>query len=388
MHDRVTVELTQAQLEIVDRLIAEGFADTRDAALKRTLIEHGKHLLAGGNSYSTAGRIVFDFVIPTHGSKRYEHRMEPVTGKAIPVYAGEILSLTLVEGGQCVDFNAYNLHDYKEFLDCGFNRQRGVDTGVGTIVWSGSPRARPMYAILEMPDTCDQYYAGHRCTGMMYEMEYNMPNHPNCQDTFSEAIREFALTPDDVHDSYNFWMTTTLVPDGGRIYPDNRGEKGDTVKLLAFFDTLAVPVICAGDLSGVNSFYPSPVDIAVHESTPETMAMVEEVNTLLGRFVNQKTPNNFILSDIRTDRALKRDPSYISNYKSLGPRTTIQIELSAEEKAICDGMRRRGMYGKTVGYCLVASLCRWYEANRVSMRHTSLNILSKGRKKTPTKTPR
>jgi hypothetical protein len=368
------VELTDAQLELVQRLIEEGLASTPAEVLRRTLLEHGKHLLAGGSPYSTAGRTVLDVEQPVYGPVRLEHRLEPVTGKAVPILKGEVLSMTLVEGGQCVDFNAYNLHDYKEFLDCGFNRQRGVDTGPGTIVWSGSPRARPMYAILEMPETCDQYYGGHRCTGMMYELEYDMLDHPNCQDTFSEAIREYGLTPDDVHDSYNFWMTTMLAPDGGRIFPDNRGQKGDTVRLLAFFDTLAVPVICAGDLSGVNSFYPSPVDVAVYEASWETHAFADRVNGELGSFVNQRAPKDFLISEVRTERALEPDPYYAPNYKSLGGRTTLEVDLTAEEQAICEGMAKRGIYGKTASYCLVASLCRWYEINRISMRHVSLNI--------------
>lgn len=375
MNDGTTiVELTSAQMELVERLVGEGLGSTPSEVLRRTLLEHGKHLLAGGSPYSTAGRTVFDFDKPAYGPTRLEHRLEPVTGKAVPVEKGEVLSMTLVEGGQCVDFNAYNLHDYKEFLDCGFNRQRGVDTGVGTIVWSGSPRARPMYAILEMPETCDQYYGGHRCTGMMYEMEYDMPQHPNCQDTFSEAIREYGLTPDDVHDSYNFWMTTILTPDGGRIFPDNRGQEGDTVRLLAFFDTLAVPVICAGDLSGVNSFYPSPVDVSVFEATQETKTMVDEVNEALGSFVNQRSPKDFVISDVRAERVLERDVEYVSNYKSLGSRTTLEVDLTEEERAICQGMADRGLYGTTLGYCLVACLCRWYEMNRISLRHASLNI--------------
>jgi uncharacterized protein YcgI (DUF1989 family) len=370
------VELTDAQMELVNRLVSEGLGPTPSEVLRRTLLEHGKHLLAGGSPYSTAGRTVLNVDRPTYGPVRFDHRLEPVTGRAIPVLRGEVLSMSLVDGGQCVDFNAYGLHDYKEFLDCGFNRQRGVDTGPGTIVWSGSPRARPMYAILEMPDTCDQYYGGHRCTGMMYELEYDMPNHPNCQDTFSEAIREYGLTPDDVHDSYNFWMTTTLAPDGGRIYPDNRGQKGDTVRLLAFFDTLAVPVICAGDLSGVNSFYPSPVDVAVYEATRETIALADRVNDALGSFVNQQSPKDFVISEVRAQRVLEQDASYTPNFKSLGGHTTLEVDLTDEEHAICEGMAKRGIYGKSFGYCLVASLCRWYEMNRVSMRHISLNIRS------------
>jgi hypothetical protein len=56
-----------------------------------------------------------------------------------------------VEGGQCADFNGYNLHDYKEFLDCGFNRQPAL-----TRTWNQCLErfpARASHVILEMPET-------------------------------------------------------------------------------------------------------------------------------------------------------------------------------------------------------------------------------------------
>ena len=48
--------------------------------------------------------------------------LEPGTGKAIELRAGQILRIEQVEGGQCVDFNCFNLHDYKEFMHCGRTR--------------------------------------------------------------------------------------------------------------------------------------------------------------------------------------------------------------------------------------------------------------------------
>ena len=56
-------------------------------------------------------------------------------------------------GGTCVDFNAFNLHDYKEFLDCGFTRSfQSFDPRRGEFIWTNAPRGRPMFAILEIAD--------------------------------------------------------------------------------------------------------------------------------------------------------------------------------------------------------------------------------------------
>ena len=45
-----------------------------------------------------------------YGNTLKSMRLEPVTGKAIPLKAGQTLHITLAEGPQCVDFNCFNLH--------------------------------------------------------------------------------------------------------------------------------------------------------------------------------------------------------------------------------------------------------------------------------------
>ncbi len=45
----------------------------------------------------------------------YETVIEPGTGKALEVLRGQVLRIEQLEdGGQCADFNCFNLHDYKE----------------------------------------------------------------------------------------------------------------------------------------------------------------------------------------------------------------------------------------------------------------------------------
>jgi uncharacterized protein YcgI (DUF1989 family) len=352
------------------------FGHEPPAVLKGALAAHSAHVEGGGSPYAIAGRRIIEAKLPSYGELSYATEVAPATGKAIPVRRGEVLRLSQTVGGQCVDFNAYNLNDYKEYLDCGMNRMRGVDTGQGTIVWTGSPRARPMYAILEMPDTCDQYYGGHRCNGLMYEAEYGLPDHPNCQDSFAEAIREYGLTPDDVHDSYNFWMKAILDPEGRRIFPFNRGQAADSVDLLALIDTLAVPVACGGDLASVNSFRPSAIAASVFGPSAETLALVDQVNSVLGNYQTQKTPKDFVISEVRANRKLERDPTYQPNFRSLGPTVTVGVDLSDSEAGQIEKLMKRGIYGKTPELCLLASFCRWYETNRIPNRHVSLRFES------------
>ena len=128
-----------------------------------------------------------------YGPKREDIILQPVSGKALEVYKGEVLRIIQVEGGQCVDFNAFNLHDYKEYLGVSNTRsQHGFRPKKGDIVWSVHSRNRPMYVVLEMPETCTTDLLGGRCKAGNHFPEGFTPDaygfHTNCQDTFSVCI--------------------------------------------------------------------------------------------------------------------------------------------------------------------------------------------------------
>ena len=130
----------------------------------------------------------------------FEHVLEPGTGKAIELLKGQILRIEQVEGGQCADFNCFNLHDYKEFMHCGRTRTvHGFHPTTGTFMWSAPPRERAMLYILE--DTVGRNdVLFPRCSAYVYEASYGFSVHTNCHDIQAEAQREYGLTPDDVHE--------------------------------------------------------------------------------------------------------------------------------------------------------------------------------------------
>ena len=90
-----------------------------------------------------------------YGPLKTEVLLQPVSGKALPVLRGEVIRIIQEEGGQCVDFNAFNLHDYKEYLGASNTRSRNAfRVKKGDIIWSVSSRDRPMFVILEIAETC------------------------------------------------------------------------------------------------------------------------------------------------------------------------------------------------------------------------------------------
>jgi hypothetical protein len=291
--------------------------------------------------------------------------LKPVSGKAIPLTAGEVLRIEQVEGGQCVDFNAYNVHDYMEKLDCGFTRSfQSFTPGTGELIWSNAPRGRPMWAIMEMADSCDVDIAGHRCNQVAQEYAWGLTGHPNCQDTFAEAIREYGLTPDDVHDSFNLWMSTEIDADGRRRFKWNPAQPGDRVELLALFDVLAVPVTCGiGDLVGVNNFRFASVKVEVLGASPGTLALARKVNARWGHLATQVTSEAAAQREVRPTRGLLADPAYRPDFLPLPPVVTLDVALSDEEGEVVDGLVASGVYGTNPGEAIRAAFMRWCNEN-------------------------
>ena len=271
--------------------------------------------------------------------------LQPGTGKAIEVRAGQILRIEQVEGGQCVDFNAFNLHDYKEYFHTGRTRHlHGLFPAEGDMLWSAPPRERPMFTIIrDTVGTNDVQYP--RCTGFLYEYQYGFEQHTNCHDILAESIREYGLTPDDVHDSFNFWMHVGVDPDEKLYIKRMMAKPGDYVELLAHFDILAVPNVCGADIFSTSNFELKPLKVQVLASTEadrDQWLQPEE-----RQYRNQRTPEDFKLSRIKADRELARDDGYQADWPVYPiVKQPVEVPLSEDEYAMVEALRRNGGFGE------------------------------------------
>ncbi len=283
--------------------------------------------------------------------------LEPGTGKAIELLAGQILRIEQVEGGQCVDFNAFNLHDYKEFMHCGRTRTvHGFNPTEGTFLWSQPPRERALLYILK--DTVKRNdVLFPRCSAYLYESAYGFHDHTNCHDIQAEAQREYGLTPDDVHDSFNFFMNTEVGMDGKATITRQSSKAGDFVDLLALTDVLAVPNVCGADVMRTSNFSLKPIRLTIFEATDEDMAAVPPTPVLR----SQRTPKDFRQPTIKADRELYRDTAYTPAFTNVPIRTEeVSVTLSEEEAALFDAARLP-LYGDDEGAALRDMLFTWWE---------------------------
>jgi len=283
--------------------------------------------------------------------------LEPGTGKAIELLAGQILRIEQVEGGQCVDFNAFNLHDYKEFMHCGRTRTvHGFNPTEGTFLWSQPPRERALLYILK--DTVKRNdVLFPRCSAYLYESAYGFHDHTNCHDIQSEAQREYGLTPDDVHDSFNFFMNTEIAEDGKATITRQSSKAGDHVDLLALVDVLAVPNVCGADVMRTSNFSLKPIKLTIFEATEADLTAVPKTPILR----SQRTPADFRQPTIKADRELYRDPTYTPAFTNVPIRLEdVSIDLTETEAAAFDALRLP-LYGDDQPAALRDLLFTWWE---------------------------
>jgi uncharacterized protein YcgI (DUF1989 family) len=374
-----SVELHDTQAEFVDRVVQYGeHGSTREEVLHRVLLEHVNDRLAGAGGYvgGTAQQDVLETQFPEYGEKRWEMTLEPITGKAVPVMRGEVLRIEQAKGGTCVDFNAFNLHDYKEFLDCGFTRSfQSFDPRKGEFIWTNAPRGRPMLGILEIAETCELDIVGHRCNRVFEELGWGLTEHANCQDTLAEAIREYRLTPDEVHDSFNLWMATTIDENGRRQFRWNPAKKGDRIDLLAMFDVLAAAVICGcGDLVGINNYTVTPIKLEIYAASPDTERLVDAVEGRWGRMESQVKTEDLADVPVLASRELEADPNYEPSYRPAPGTLTLELELTDDERRILGGLIATGLYGRSEGEALRAAFMRWCNSHVTRVRRPFMDF--------------
>ncbi|MGY4643848.1 DUF1989 domain-containing protein [Cellulomonas sp. URHB0016] len=357
---KILVRLTDQQVELldasVDAGVAPGRAELAGLALRETAngVVRRPHPRPSGRRwawYAEAAPTPVRTVVT-------ERVLEPGTGKALELEAGQILRVEQIEGGQCVDLNVFNLHDYREFMHVGRTRTlHGINPSKGDFLWSAPPRERAlMYLQTDTARINDTMFP--RCSATMYESMHGFAEHTNCADMQAEAQREYGLTPDDVHDSFNLFMATR-VTDGMPEIVRQMSAAGSHVELLALVDVLAVPNICGNDIMSTSNYSMGPVLVQVLTATEAEIAAVPE----LLQYDSQRTPAQFRQPHIRTARALVRDPSFVAAFPRT-PLRTIELEVVLDEAdALSFARVRRDDLYKDDGDALRDIVMSWWVAS-------------------------
>ena len=196
-----------------------------------------------------------------------------------------------------------------------------------------------------------------RCSAYVYESAYGFDVHTNCHDIQAEAQREYGLTPDDVHDSFNLFMCTEVNGPHGATMTRQNSRPGDYVDLLALMDVLAVPNVCGSDVMRTSNFALRPLALTVFAATDDEIARVPKIPILK----SQRTPRDFRNPAIKADRPLRADPSYVPQFPNVPIKITdVPVTLTADEMALLRAVKLE-LYGNDDATALRDILFTWWE---------------------------
>jgi hypothetical protein len=298
-----------------------------------------------------------------------EYVLEPGTGKAIELRRGQVLRVEQVVGDQCAELNCFNLRDSREHFDAARTRRmHGDNPSTGDFLWSARPWGRPMAAIVaDTPGTNDVSYP--HCSAFLFEHAGASECGPSCSDMQAEAQREYGLTPDYVHHSFNLFLHTGVDACGHPRIGPNVARRGDYVEVLALIDMLAVPNVCGAGAMAASGYEPTPLRLAVYESAPG------EVDAFEGRrelrpWHPQGGAENFDELEPVEEWALARDPGYVADFAEVPIAVEdVEVELEESDTALLDALLASGDAGRTRADALRHAFFNWWVNDRAADAH-------------------
>ncbi len=188
-------------------------------------------------------------------------------GRALHLNAGQVLTVTDIEGMQIGDLFLIGADDRDELFNAAVTRIVWFDhwlPRVGDAFYSN--RRRPMATIIadSSPGLHDMSFAP--CDGEWFESE-GYPNHPNCRDNYRKAMTALGVPLEPMPDPINLFQNTPVYPDGRLEIAVTQSKPGDRIALRADIDLIVVVTACSVDFAvngiAVNGAKSTPLSLSV-----------------------------------------------------------------------------------------------------------------------------
>jgi uncharacterized protein YcgI (DUF1989 family) len=181
----------------------------------------------------------------------------PRSGVSFLLYKGQRLKVVDLEGEQVADFICYHLHDKAEYLSSG----RTIDYAETIFLTKGhsfySNRSNILFDMVD--DTVGRHdFLLTPCSAETFKIIYGHEKpHRGCFGNLCEALKDYGITPDDIHVSLNIFMHVRLDAETGKIIVlPPKSKPGDYVILEAKMDLLVGLTACSAEMSNNYAFKP------------------------------------------------------------------------------------------------------------------------------------
>jgi uncharacterized protein YcgI (DUF1989 family) len=183
-------------------------------------------------------------------------RIEPQTGTAFEIRAGQRLQVIDVQGEQVSDLVSFSKDDTREWLSSG----RSIDYAGTIYLTSGnilySNRSRPMFTI--EADTVGRHdFLLTPCSPETFSIIYNHDgHHPSCFENLWRNLARFAVAPDTIPTTFNVFMNVDVTSEGKLEIKPPQSKAGDYITLRAEMDMYVGLTACSAEMSNNYSFKP------------------------------------------------------------------------------------------------------------------------------------
>jgi len=189
------------------------------------------------------------------------NRLEPQTGTAFELRAGQKLRVIDLEGEQVADLIAFNAADKSESLSSG----RSIDYAnriyltTGDILYSN--RSRPMLTIVE-DDVGRHDFLLTPCSPETFQIIYkNNAPHPSCFTNLASSLAPFGIAPDSIPTTFNIFMNVEVDERGELKILPPPSKSGDAILLRAEMDLIVGLTACSAEMSNNYRFKPIGYEI-------------------------------------------------------------------------------------------------------------------------------
>ena len=189
-------------------------------------------------------------------------RIEPRSGVAFELRAGETLQVSDPQGQQVSDMVAYKLDDVREVISNGrtFDYEETIKLTTGNRLWSN--RSNVMLTIIEDSVGVHDFLLTP-CSRATFRHFYpDKPEHRGCFGNLAAALAPYGVEEDMLPTAFNIFMNVPIDTNSGNLRVDPPPSKaGDTITLRAEMDLVIGLTACSAYASNGGSF--KPIDYRV-----------------------------------------------------------------------------------------------------------------------------
>lgn len=189
-----------------------------------------------------------------------QYHLEPQTGTAFRLAAGQVLRIIDPQGEQVSDVVAFGASDVGIWLSSGrtFDYNNTIYLTTGHVLYANN--SEPMFTILE--DNVGKHdFLYTPCSAEMFKKLRGQSEHPSCFGNLAQSLAPFGVAPHTIPTTFNVFMNVDILPSGELSIGPPLSRPGDYLELRAEMDLLVGVTACSSEHT--NNGIVKPIDVQV-----------------------------------------------------------------------------------------------------------------------------